>query len=200
MFWLIIMHFVRINRILSSQIYLSFHVLAYYKAAKLYYVIKDIAMWGNCLFYLRLTHSAKKGLSIRYPPTGFYVPGETFLKIGTRTEKLVADGATIFKRAHVPFSFSLCIFALCIFALCSFAQRAYDTTKNSRFNYCSRHHFQAGAILIPSSSRSSSHVTIVQSSTLISLLASFSAVNSRCSVAGDESSHDTCTRRRFFVT
>ena len=44
-------------------------VLAYYKAAKLYYVIKDIAMWGNCLFYLRLTHSAKKGLSIRYPPS-----------------------------------------------------------------------------------------------------------------------------------
>ena len=84
---------------------------------------------GQLSFYLRLTHSAKKGLSIRYPPTGFYMPCETFLKSGTRTEKLVADGATIFKRAHVPFSFSLCIFALCIFALCSFAQRAYDTTK-----------------------------------------------------------------------
>ena len=49
------MHFVRINCILSSQIYLSFNILAPYKAVKSYYAIKDIGIWDNFIMLARNT-------------------------------------------------------------------------------------------------------------------------------------------------
>ena len=64
-----------------------------------------------------------------------------------------------------------------------------------------RSHFQAGTTFMPEpSSASSSHVTIVQSSTYRFRRANSSADVSRATVARSYIVHATCTRRRFLVT